>query len=62
MRGKRFPPGRGFLHHPGGQVLLQVAAVPLAGEDGEGGESLEGWVRALQERAAESREAAEHLD
>jgi hypothetical protein len=62
LRGKRFPPGRGFLHHPGGQVLLQVATVPLDGEHGENGESLEDWVEAIRERAAATRDDADLLD
>ena len=54
LRGKRFPPGRGFLHHPGGQILLQVASVPLeAGECDEGNAplGLAGWVNAIRDAA-----------
>ena len=54
LRGKHFPPGRGFLYHPGGQTLLQVAYASLDRDvERAGGDirSMADWVAEIQQAA-----------
>jgi hypothetical protein len=54
MRGQQWPPGRGFLFDPGGQVLMQVASAEVESlrvPPGKGLRSISAYVKKITECA-----------